>query len=55
MPVMPFEDTVGKDGTLSPLHIVSEVPKENVGVTTGLTTTAKFAGVAHMPEDGVNV
>jgi hypothetical protein len=55
LPVTPFDDVEGKDGTVVPEHIVCVVPKLNVGVTTGLTVTFKVAGTAHCPADGVNV
>ena len=54
-PVMPLEEVVGNAGTDPPEHIVSEVPKANVGVAFGLTVTEKVAVVAHCPADGVNV
>jgi hypothetical protein len=46
---------VGKDGTPLPAHIVSEVPKVNVGVMFGVTVTVKVAGLAHWAPEGVNV
>ncbi len=47
VPVIPFDDVVGKVGTASPLQIVAVVPKLNVGVTTGFTVTVKVVVVAH--------
>jgi hypothetical protein len=54
-PVIPLTEVVGKEGTDPPEHMVSEVPKLNVGVTLGLTVTLKLVVVAHCPADGVNV
>jgi hypothetical protein len=55
VPVMPFEELVGNEGTLAPAQTVREVPKLNVGVILGLTVTVKLAEVAHWPAFGVNV
>jgi hypothetical protein len=42
-------------GTVPPAHIVSEVPKLNVGVIFGLTVTVKVVVVAHCPGAGVKL
>ena len=36
---MLLSDVVGSDGTVPPAHMVSVVPKLNVGVTLGVTVT----------------
>ena len=48
-------DVVGKVGALPPLHILIEVPNENVGVMFDVTVTVNVAVVAHNPVVGVNV
>jgi hypothetical protein len=55
VPVMLFEEVVGSEGTPPPEHIVSAVPKLNVGVIFGFTVTLKLAVSAHCPPDGVKV
>jgi hypothetical protein len=55
VPVIPFEDVAGKDGTTPPEQIVSVVPKLNDGVTFGFTVTVNVAATAHSPAEGVNV
>ncbi len=55
VPVMPFADIVGNDGTVWPAQMVRLVPKLNVGVMFGATVTVKVAGTAHNPAVGVNV
>jgi hypothetical protein len=52
---MLFEEVVGNEGTPPPEHIVSAVPKLNVGVIFGFTVTLKLAVSAHCPPDGVKV
>ena len=47
VPVMPFEEVVGRAGTPPPAHMVIVVPKLKVGTTLGLTVTVKLALVAH--------
>jgi hypothetical protein len=47
VPVIPFDDVVGKLGTVPPEHIVSVVPKLNVGVILAATVTLNVAVVAH--------
>ena len=54
-PVMLLVDVVGSDGTVPPAHIVSVVPKLNVGVTLGVTVTVNVVDTAHCPAVGVNV
>ena len=55
VPVMLLSDVVGKTGTVPPAHIVSDVPKANVGVMLGVTVIVNVAVVAHNPAVGVNV
>ena len=55
VPVIPLVDVFTKVGTLPPEQIVSEVPKENVGVIFGDTVTVNVNGFAHCPAAGVNV
>ena len=55
VPVIEFDDIVGKLGTVAPAQIVKLVPKLKVGVTFGLTITVYVAPVAHCPGKGVNV
>ena len=55
VPVIPLVDVVGNVGTVPPEHIVSVVPKLNVGVIFGLTVTVKVVVVAQRPAVGVNV
>jgi hypothetical protein len=52
--VIALSEVVGKTGTAPPAHIVSEVPKLNVGVMFGFTVTVNVAVVAHCPAVGVN-
>ena len=52
---MLLSDVVGSDGTVPPAHMVSVVPKLNVGVTLGVTVTVSVAGTAHCPTVGVKV
>lgn len=52
---MPLSEVVGNRGTLPPVHMVSEEPKENTGSTVGVTVTAKLVVLAHKPAVGVNV
>ena len=54
-PVILLVDVVGSDGTVPPAHIVSVVPKLNVGVTLGVTVTVNVVDTAHCPAVGVNV
>jgi hypothetical protein len=55
LPVIPFEEVAGNEGTAPPEQIANEVPKLNVGVTFGFTVTANVAAVAHCPAVGVKV
>ena len=55
VPVIPFDDVVGNDGTTAPAQIVEDVPKLNVGVILGSTVTVNVAVVAHNPAVGVKV
>ena len=55
VPVIPFVEVVGKEGTLAPAQIESEVPKLKTGVIIGLTVTLNAVVVAHWPIDGVKV
>jgi hypothetical protein len=55
VPVMPLTEVFGKDGTASPLQIVSVVPNENTGVAFGFTVTVNVTAGAQIPAVGVNV
>ena len=55
VPVIPLVDVVGNEGAVPFAHIVSDVPKVNVGIIFGFTVTVNVAGVAHNPAVGVNV
>ena len=55
VPVMPFEELVGNDGTDAPAQIVRVVPKPNTGTTFGLTVIVNVVGTAHKPAVGVKV
>ena len=55
MPVIPLLEVVGKPGTLPPAHIVSELPKLNVGAMFGLIVTVRVVDVVHCPAEGVNI
>jgi hypothetical protein len=55
VPLMPLDDVAGNVGTTPPAHIVSVVPKVNVGVMFGFTVTLNEVFKAHCPADGVNV
>ena len=55
VPVIPFVDVAGNEGTVPPAHIVKLVPKPNVGGMLGLTVTVKVVVVAHKPAVGVKV
>ena len=55
IPVIPFVDVVGKEGTVPFSQIVKDVPKLNVGVMLGATVTVNVVGKAHNPVVGVNV
>jgi hypothetical protein len=53
-PEILLEDNAGNEGTGSPAQIDSDVPKLNVGVSTGFTVTEKLVAEAHCPASGVN-
>jgi hypothetical protein len=55
VPVIALSDVVDNVGTGAFEHMVSEVPKLNVGVRFGLTVTVNVVGITHPPEVGVNV
>ena len=55
VPLIALSDVVGSVGTVPPAHIVSDVPKLNVGVTLRVTVTVYVAGKAQTPAAGVNV
>lgn len=55
VPVIPFVDTPGKEGTVAFAQIVNDVPKANVGITFGVIATVNVVGTAHNPAVGVNV
>ena len=55
VPLILFNEVVGKVGTVPPAQIVNDVPKLNVGVIIGLTVTLIVTGKAHCPAVGVNV
>jgi hypothetical protein len=52
--MMWFDEVVGSAGTLAPAQIVELVPKLNVGVIFGLTTTVNIPVFAHWPDNGMN-
>jgi hypothetical protein len=52
---MLLSDIAGNVGTVPPAHIVSDVPKLNVGVMFGVTVTVNVVGITHPPDVGVNV
>lgn len=55
MPVIPFVDTAGKEGTVALAHTVNDVPIPNVGIILGVIVTVNVVGVAHNPAVGVKV
>jgi len=54
-PVIPFNDIVGKDGTLLPAQKLKTGPKANIGTTLGVTVTVNVVGEAQTPLLGVKV
>lgn len=52
VPVIPFNDVLGKVGTLPLPQIVIPVPKENRGTVLGVTVTLIFTGIAQVPAAG---
>jgi hypothetical protein len=55
VPVTPFVEVPGNDGTDPPAQILSDVPNANAGTTFGFTVTSNTIGKAHKPAVGVNV
>ena len=55
VPVILLVDVAGRVGTVPPAHMLSVVPKLNVGVMFGVTVTENVVVVAHCPAVGVNV
>jgi hypothetical protein len=55
VPEMPFNDVLGKTGTVPVSQITSEVPNANTGVTLGVTVMVTVTGKAHALDAGVNV
>lgn len=55
VPVTPFVEVVGNDGTVPFAQIARLVPKLKTGVIIGFTVTLNVVGVAHKPAVGVNV
>jgi hypothetical protein len=54
VPTTPFDEVLGNVGALVPAQIVELVPKLNVGVTFGFTTTVNIPVFAHCPDNGIN-
>ena len=54
VPVIPFDEVVGKTGTVPPEQIVRVGPKLKTGVMIGCTVTVYVTGKAHWPASGVN-
>ena len=55
VPVIPFNDVLGKTGTPSPEQIEALAPNEKLGVIFGLTVSVKLVPVTHPGEEGVNI
>lgn len=55
VPLTPLSDVFGKEGTVPPEHILSVVPKLNVGIVFATTVTFSVVLVPHCPAFGVNV
>ena len=55
VPVIPFTEAAGSEGTLPPAQIVRVVPKLKFGVMLAPTVTVNVVVVAHNPADGVKV
>ncbi len=55
VPLIELSDVAGSAGVVPPAHIVSVVPKLNVGVTFGVTVTLNVVVVAQSPAVGVKV
>ena len=47
VPVIPFVEVVGNNGTVLPAQADSEVPKVNAGTSFGFIVTKTLVGVAH--------
>ena len=47
VPVIPFTEIVGNNGTVLPAHAVSDEPNANDGTSFGLMVTKRLVGVAH--------
>jgi hypothetical protein len=47
VPVIPFVDVVGNNGTVLPAQAISEEPNANAGTSFGLMVTKTLVGVAH--------
>ena len=54
-PVIPFNELVGKGGTLLPAQKLNTGPKANIGTIFGVTVTVNVVGEAHTPLLGVKV
>jgi hypothetical protein len=55
VPLMPFTDVPGNDGTAAPAQKTPDVPNANVGVMFGVTVTEKLYITVHCPASGVNI
>ena len=55
VPVTPFVEVLGNEGTVPPAHNDRDVPKLNTGMVFGFTVILNVAEVAHCPAAGVNV
>ena len=47
VPSIPLSDVGGNTGTALPAHMVSDVPKPNVGIVFGVTFKVKVVVVPH--------
>ena len=47
VPVIPFVEVTGNEGTVPPAQIVKLVPKLNAGITFGITIIVIVKGVPH--------
>jgi hypothetical protein len=55
VPVIPFVEEFGREGTVPPAQMVRSVPKLKAGVMFGATVTENVTGGEHNPAEGVNV
>lgn len=55
VPVIPFVEFDGNNGTDAPLQILNEVPNVNEGVILGVTFTVNDVELAHCPPEGVKM